>query len=181
MISRQMTNSPEEDVVDLIPALNSFARTFHRSRSDVDDLVQETLTRALGNINRFRPGSNLKTWRFTIMRNLFRARFGVGKREMVGLEECVSDAASVLADQKRRIRGHELERARGGPNEPFRSAFEFVFIDGGTYERAAEHCHCAAGTVKSRVSRARQRIADECGELVGYAVGVQAKSRRLQA
>lgn len=166
MISRQMTNSFEEDVVDLIPALNSFARTFHRSQSDVDDLVQETLTKALGNIDKFRPGSNLKSWLFTIMRNLFCTRFRVGKREMVGLEECVSDAGSVAADQEWRVRGHELERACGGLKEPFRSAFEFVFIDGGTYEQAAEHFHCAAGTVKSRVNRARQRIADECGELV---------------
>ncbi len=181
MITRQMTNSFEEDVVDLIPALNSFARIFHRSQSDVDDLVQETLTRALGNFNKFRPGSNLKSWFFTIMRYLFCARFRVGKREMVGLEECVSDAGSVAADQEWRIRGHELERACGGLKEPFRSAFEFVFIDGSTYEQAAEHFHCAAGTVKSRVNRARQRIADKCGELVAWPIGAQAKSRRLQA
>ncbi|MBB3965393.1 sigma-70 family RNA polymerase sigma factor [Rhizobium metallidurans] len=166
MIYQQMTNSFEEDVVDLIPALNSFARTFHRSQTDVDDLVQETLTRALGNIDKFRPGSNLKSWLFTIMRNLFCSRFRIGKREMVGLEECVSDAGSVAADQEWRIRGHELERACGGLKEPFKSAFEFVFIDGRTYEEAAEHFHGATGTVKSRVNRARQRIAAECGEAV---------------
>ncbi|MDM9646573.1 sigma-70 family RNA polymerase sigma factor [Rhizobium sp. S163] len=158
-----MTNSFEEDVVDLIPALNSFARTFYRSPSDVDDLVQETLTRALGNIDSFCPGSNLKSWLFTIMRNLFCSRFRIGKREMVGLDECVSDTRSAAAEQEWRIRGHELERACGSLKEPFRSAFEFVFIDGRSYEEAAAYFHCAPGTVKSRVNRARQRIADECG------------------
>ncbi len=50
-----------------------------------------------------------------------------------------------------------------------------------TYEQAAEHFHRAAASVKSRVNRARQRIADKCGELVAWPIGAQAKSRRLQA
>ncbi|WP_312470746.1 sigma factor-like helix-turn-helix DNA-binding protein [Rhizobium sp.] len=61
------------------------------------------------------------------------------------------------------MRGHELERACGSLKEPFMSAFEFVFIDGRSYEEAAAYFHCGPGTVKSRVNRARQRIADECG------------------
>ncbi len=128
MISRQMTNSFEEDVVDLIPALNSFARTFYSSPSDVEDLVQETLTRALGNIDRFCPGSNLKSWLFTIMRTCF---------------------APVFASASARWWA-------------WTNAYQI--LEAPPPSRSGEY-HCAPGTVKSRVNRARQRIADECGTI----------------
>ncbi len=58
----------DRDLVALIPALRMFARTFCKSGFDVDDLVQETLTKAIANADKFRPGTNLKAWLFTIMR-----------------------------------------------------------------------------------------------------------------
>ncbi len=167
MVSEHMTAcSIEEEVVLLIPALNAFARTFHKNPVDVEDLVQETLLKGLSNLDRFRAGTKLKSWLFTIMRNSFCTRFRVGKREVVGIEDCASYAGSVAPEQEWRVRGQELERACGSLQEPFRSAFEFVFIDGRSYEEAAQQFHCATGTIKSRVSRARQRIADDLGETV---------------
>jgi RNA polymerase sigma factor (sigma-70 family) len=154
----------EQQIVGLIPALRAFARTFHQSPSDADDLVQETLVKALSNIDRFETGTRLKSWLFTIMRNTFCTRFRVGKREILGAEDCASTKGSIAADQEWHVRGHELEAACTHLAEPYRSAFEFVFLDGRSYEEAADHFHCPMGTIKSRVNRARKRLAHDLGE-----------------
>jgi len=90
----------QEEVVTLIPALRAFARTFYWSSADADDLVQETLVRALGNIEQFKQGTRMKSWLFTIMRNAFCTRFRLRERETPGSEECVSSQGSVPADQE---------------------------------------------------------------------------------
>ncbi|MBB3590921.1 RNA polymerase sigma-70 factor (ECF subfamily) [Rhizobium sp. BK529] len=153
----------QEEVVNLIPALRAFARTFYRSPADADDLVQETLVRALGNIEQFKQGTRMKSWLFTIMRNAFCTRFRLRQREPLGAEECVSLGGSVPADQEWHLRGHELEAACGRLPEPYRAAFAYIFVDGRSYEEAAVHFHCPIGTIKSRVNRARQRIAHDIG------------------
>jgi len=155
----------EHELVLLLPALRAFARTFHRNPTEADDLVQETIVKALSHIDRFQEGTRLKSWLFTIMRNTFCSRFRVGKREVLGAEDCASSRGSVLPEQEWRVRGHELERACGDLPEPYRSAFEFVFIEGHSYEAASEHFDCPTGTIKSRVNRARERIAQDLGEL----------------
>ncbi|WP_246705276.1 sigma factor [Rhizobium sp. RM] len=81
----------ENDFVSYIPALQSFAWRFHTSQTDVDDLVQETITKALANLDKYRPGTQLKSWLFTIMRNTFCTKFGLSKREQLGV---VDDSAS---------------------------------------------------------------------------------------
>ncbi len=153
----------QQEMVAQIPALRAFARTFFRSSGDADDLVQETLVRALGSIGQFKQGTKMKSWLFTIMRNAFCTRFRLRQRETLGSEECASSQGSVPADQEWHLRGHELEAACGHLPEPYRAAFAFVFVDGRSYEEAADHFHCPIGTIKSRVNRARRRIAHDIG------------------
>jgi len=155
---RSSTDSVRRDIVQLMPALRAFARTFYRNPSDAEDLVQETLVRALVHLDHYQPGTRLKSWLFTIMRNTFCTRYRMTKRETVGALECVSSRESVQPDQEWRIRGHELEEACGRLPEKYRGAFEFVFVDGRSYEEAADHFHCPIGTIKSRVNRARQHL-----------------------
>ncbi|MBE0693284.1 MAG: hypothetical protein IH590_09270, partial [Aquamicrobium sp.] len=76
--------APQAEIVDLIPALRAFARTFYRETTEADDLVQETLTRALASLHQFRPGTSMKSWLFTIMRNAFYTRIKVETREAPG-------------------------------------------------------------------------------------------------
>lgn len=154
----------EEELVALIPALRSFARAFQRNPGDADDLVQETLFRALRHIDRFQQGTRLKSWVFTIMRNTFCTQYRAGKREIVGAEECVASNGSVPAAQEWHLRGRELEAACAALTEPYRSVFEYVLIEGHSYEDAASHFHCATGTIKSRISRARLKLSDRLGE-----------------
>jgi len=69
-----LTNPPgliNDDIVDLIPALRAFARTMYPKASDADDLVQTTLTRAIANVDHFKPDADLKAWLFSIMRYTF--------------------------------------------------------------------------------------------------------------
>src|SRR5690242_11578628 len=67
MLDDRATGFTEAELMAILPALQQFARRFHRGASDVDDLVQETLTKAIGSSHRFQRGSNLRSWLFTIM------------------------------------------------------------------------------------------------------------------
>jgi len=145
-------------IVDVIPALRAFARTFYQNQNDADDLVQETLVRALAHVDHFQEGTRLKSWMFTIMRNTFCTRYRISRREAVGVTECISSQESVQPEQEWRLRGHELEAACSNLPDKYRSAFEFIFVDGRSYEEAAEHFHCPIGTIKSRVNRARRHL-----------------------
>jgi RNA polymerase sigma factor (sigma-70 family) len=153
------------DIVDLIPALKAFARRLHRRPNDADDLVQETLLRALTNIDKFQDGTKLKSWLFTIMHNTFCTKFGIAKRETTGTGMCVSDQPTVGASQEWSIQMTELNRAFARLPLKFREALDIVVMQGESYEAAAERCHCPIGTIKSRVSRARILLSEQLGGL----------------
>ncbi|MDQ0562453.1 sigma-70 family RNA polymerase sigma factor [Rhizobium mesoamericanum] len=161
MTAHASAGSMSEEIVELIPALRAFARTFYQHQNDADDLVQETLVRALSNIDHFQKGTRLKSWLFTIMRNIFCTRYRIAKREAVGVTDCVSSQESVQPVQEWRVLGHEIEAACVKLPEKYRTAFEYIFIDGRSYEEAADHFHCPIGTIKSRVNRARKHLMTE--------------------
>jgi RNA polymerase sigma factor (sigma-70 family) len=151
----------QEEVTQLVPELRRFARRFHSTPHDIDDLVQDTVLKALANADKFQPGTRLKSWMFTIMRNIFCTKFGLQKREHVGIQDDVAGTRSVDAAQEWSLRGQELEKAIQQLPDHYRLALKMVFIDGISYEGAAERCHCPVGTVKSRVNRARQQLAKQ--------------------
>ncbi|TWB46788.1 RNA polymerase sigma-70 factor (ECF subfamily) [Rhizobium sp. ERR 922] len=164
-----MTDSPstpdlQNEIVELIPALRAFARSFHRNASDADDLVQETLAKALANLNQFDRGTRLKSWLFTIMRNTFCTKFRIARREAPGIKKCVSGTGVAPPSQEWAIRAKEMEEACNLLPEPYRVVLEYVVIEGRSYDAAAEKFGCAIGTVKSRLSRARQQLAAHLDE-----------------
>lgn len=164
-VRAQLSSDPARaDIVRLIPALRAFARTFCRNTSDADDLVQETLMKALANLDKFEPGTKLKSWLFTIMRNTFYTRSKVLGREAPGLEECVSGDSPMDATQEVQARAREVQRALAKLPPHYREVLTLVAILGESYESAAEICDCAVGTVKSRLNRARHQILQELGE-----------------
>src|SRR5687767_13062718 len=71
----------DQEVLHLRPALVAFARRLLRQEADVEDLVQETIVKALAARDRFREGTSLKAWLFTIMRNSFNTRWRRSRRE----------------------------------------------------------------------------------------------------
>lgn len=149
------------EMIELIPALRSFARRLDRSPSNVDDLVQETLMRALANLDKFQEGTSLKSWMFTILRNTFCTRFGLAKREAVGIEDCASARPSINAPQEWSVRASEFHRALLSLPEHYRAAVDIILLQGQSYEAAAERCGCPVGTIKSRVNRARAQLAEQ--------------------
>lgn len=152
------------EIVELIPALRAFARTFCREPTDADDLVQETLTKAIANIDKFKPGTRMKSWLFTIMRNTFCTRIVAYRKEQPGLTDCVSAQPAMEASQDWCVRKSEVESAIGRLPEQQREVLVLIGMLGVTYEEAAEICGCAIGTVKSRLNRARTSLLFELGE-----------------
>lgn len=151
-------------MVHLIPALRAFARRFCRSAEDADDLVQETLTRALSARHQYRAGTRLKSWLFTIMRNASCTRARRNQRERLGAVECASYRSTAPATQEWVVRGREFGEALGRLPADQRQILVLVIIDGASYQEAALACGCAMGTVKSRLNRARLRLLAELGE-----------------
>ncbi|MBW9091643.1 sigma-70 family RNA polymerase sigma factor [Rhizobium wenxiniae] len=153
-------NNIEAELLELLPALQKFARRFYSSQSDIDDLVQDTLVKVLSNLDKFEEGTRLRSWMFTIMRNTFCTRFGLSKREHVGMDDVLGQKASVQPEQEWSLRGQELEKALAALPKANRDAIRIVFIEGESYEEAARRFNCPIGTVKSRVNRARERITE---------------------
>ncbi|MGP4693976.1 MULTISPECIES: sigma-70 family RNA polymerase sigma factor [Rhizobium/Agrobacterium group] len=144
-------------IADLSPALSAFARRFVRTEGEVDDLVQETILRALRAVHRFTPGTALKSWLFTIMRNTFCTRYKVAQRERIGLPAGVEKMMSTPPSQEWRLEHQQVMRAIGDLDSDQKKAL-LLIADGTSYSDAADLCGCRIGTIKSRVSRAREAL-----------------------
>jgi RNA polymerase sigma-70 factor (ECF subfamily) len=145
-----------------LPALRRFAQRLTHSASDREDLVQETVMRALRSAHQFRPDTALRSWLFTIMRNTFNTEYRRRCRETVGLDEGFVERASIAAPQEWAVRRSELRTALGRIPTPSRRTLLLVAL-GVSYIDAARLCHCEIGTVKSRVNRARKMLEDQIG------------------
>jgi RNA polymerase sigma-70 factor (ECF subfamily) len=151
-------------IVELIPALRAFARTLCRNANDADDLVQATLVKALNAIDSFEPGTRMKSWLFTIMRNTFYTSMNVYRRETPGLADCASAQRAVEATQEWSVRGREVREALDKLAPDQREVIILITVMGTSYEDAAKICGCAMGTIKSRLNRARENILKLLGE-----------------
>ena len=143
-----------------VPSLRAFAISLCGNVDRADDLVQETLMRALANIHSFQPGTNMPAWLFTILRNLFRSEYRKRRREVEDTDGSYADTLKTPAEQTSRVEFKELATALTKLPDDQREALLLVGASGFSYEEAAEICGCAVGTIKSRVNRARTRLAN---------------------
>ncbi|AWN44740.1 sigma-70 family RNA polymerase sigma factor [Methylobacterium durans] len=144
-----------DGLVEALPGLRAFAMSLIPDATRADDLVQETMVRAWAAQDRFIPGSNLKAWLCTILRNQFYSECRKTKREV---EDADGVMAGTLIAPAAQEHGTDLRTiwthiAKLSPSQ--REALLLVGAQGLTYEAAAEVIGCQVGTVKSRVSRAR--------------------------
>lgn len=160
----QLAEDARPDVVQLIPPLRAYARALTRNAADADDLVQETLCKALANLHRFQPGTHLRAWLFTIMRNSFYTRAGRAKREVTGGADCVSGTLTSEPTQEWSLRGKELMAAVSRLPVHYRETLVMVVMLGESYETAAGIFGCTIGTIKSRVNRARTLVRQDLGD-----------------
>lgn len=147
-----------DDMVALMPQMHNFARSLCRDAVRAADLVQEALLRAFSNIERFQPGTNLKAWLFTILRNEHYSQLRRQKFEAVGVDTSTLPEPSVLPDHDGEIELRELNNALSALPTGQRTALLLVSASGLSYEEAAAICGCAVGTIKSRVARAREML-----------------------
>jgi RNA polymerase sigma-70 factor (ECF subfamily) len=152
--------SVREAVLAAVPSLRAFAISLSGNVDRADDLVQETLLRALANIDSFQPGSNMPAWLFTILRNLFRSEYRKRRREVEDADGSYAQSLKSQPEQSGHIEFQEFRQALGKLPPDQREALILVGASGFSYEEAADICGCAVGTIKSRVNRARARLAD---------------------
>ncbi len=143
-----------------IPSLKAFGISLSGSVDRADDLVQETLYRAIKYSHLFRPGTNLNAWLFTILRNFFRSEYRKRRREATWDPEYENtiDFSSSFEGQDTSAELAQTLRYIACLSSSHRDALIAVGYLGMPYEEAANRLGCALGTVKSRVNRARELL-----------------------
>ncbi len=150
-IRRQMTK--------LLPDLRAFARFLTRDATAADDLVQDTVVRALAAQDSFQPGTNLKAWLFTIQRNGFYETIRRRKRETrIMSEQGGGESHATVPEAHRRSELSDLQRMLWTLPPLLREALVLVGAQELSHEEAATICGVPVGTMKARVSRARGQL-----------------------
>ncbi len=151
-------------LIEAIPGLRAFAISLVADPARADDLVQEAVLKAWTKQEQFLPGTNLKAWLCTILRNQFYSDCRKRKREIEDIDGALAAQLTTPADQEH---GMDLQKvwaamAKLPPRQ--REALILVGAQGMTYEAAAAVMGCQTGTMKSRVSRARAYLAEALGD-----------------
>ena len=161
-----MSVEPElrDALLAAVPSLRAFAISLTNDFNRADDLVQDTLVRALAHIDRFERGTNLNAWLFTILRNSFFSEHRKRVHEVADSDGDHAARLTVAPEQMDKLNLQDLQDALMKIDPDQRKALLLVSAQGLSYEEAAIVCRTPVGTIKSRVNRARIRLAD----LMGY-------------
>jgi RNA polymerase sigma-70 factor (ECF subfamily) len=155
-----LTVTLRREILATVPRLRAFAVSLTGSSDRADDLVQETMLRALTHIDQFQPGTNMRAWLFTILRNQFNSEYRQRRWMIEDADGIYIDALKTVPQQSSWLEFQELRMALTKLSPEQREAVVLVGASGMTYEEAAEICGCAIGTIKSRVNRGRSRLAE---------------------
>jgi RNA polymerase sigma-70 factor, ECF subfamily len=150
-------DDPLRGIEGEIPALRRYARFLLRDPEAADDLVQDTLLRAVSRVHLWRPG-NLRGWLFTILRNLhLNSRRDASRRPtLLPLDDV--DEPRTNGEQVSRVEVAEALAAFQRLSEEQREVMFLVVVEGLRYREAAEFLGVQVGTVMSRLARARERL-----------------------
>lgn len=150
----------KEEIVALLPDLRAFARFMCREREAADDLVQNTVLAALDKQAQFTPGTNLKGWLFTIMRNRFYSDLRTQRRRPLTIDNEAAAPLAAVDNPEATLALKELSSEIWKLNPQSREALVLIGAGGFSYEEAASLCGCSVGTLKARVSRARRYLSE---------------------
>ena len=146
-----------EQLKAILPRLRVYALSLTRDRDSADDLVHDTVVKALTGRHSFEPGTNLSAWVFRIQRNEFIS--GLRRtRPTVPVDSVIADTLSHPAHQESRLVMREFMSAFGKLAATQREALLLAVLEGQSYEVIAAHTGVSVGTVKSRISRARDTL-----------------------
>ena len=171
-------NFAHDDLISIIPSLRAYARSLAHNRALADDLVQDALLNALQARKQFRPGTNLRAWVFTILRNCFLSHMTRGAKtvDLRADDRDGDDHGWAPVAQEVGIEVTAFKRAFRSLSAKHREVLVLVGVHGLPYDEVAELCGCEVGTVKSRVCRAREQLRSQ---LLDEEVRPPAASTRL--
>ena len=140
----------------VLPRLRIYARSLTRDRDSAEDLVHDTVVKALAGRHSFQPGTNLAAWLFRIQRNEFIS--GLRRQRPTVPVDAAAESISHPAHQESRLIMREFMSAFGKLPSAQREALVLAVLEGLRYEVIAAHTGVSVGTVKSRISRARDTL-----------------------
>jgi RNA polymerase sigma-70 factor, ECF subfamily len=144
-----------------VPRLRAFARSMSRNNDRADDLVQETLAKAWAHRSKFKEGTNLGAWVFTILRNTYYGELRSRRREVADSNGHFASQLSTPPAQLHYLELQHVGQAFQALPAVQREALFLVGVSGLTYHAASVIGRCAVGTIKSRVFRARRTLLDK--------------------
>jgi RNA polymerase sigma-70 factor (ECF subfamily) len=152
--------NPQDELVEHLPAMRAFAVSLTRNGSLADDLVQDTVVKAWTNFDKFKPGTNMRAWLFTILRNTFYSHRRKVKREVADVDGIFASGLATKPAHDGRLQMKDFAQAFATLSDEQREALILVGATGFSYEEAAEMCGVAVGTIKSRANRGRKALAE---------------------
>ncbi|WP_422035453.1 sigma-70 family RNA polymerase sigma factor [Reyranella sp.] len=151
------TRDFHDQLKTILPRLRIYALSLTRDRDSADDLVHDTVIKALTGRNSFQPGTNLAAWLFRIQRNEFISGLR-RRRPTVPVDTAIAESLSHPPHQDSGLVMREFMSAFGKLAAAQREALLLAVLEGLPYETIAEHTGVSVGTVKSRISRARDTL-----------------------
>jgi RNA polymerase sigma-70 factor (ECF subfamily) len=148
------------DLISAIPNLRAFAVSLCGNPDRADDLVQETLVKAWSNLSSLVDGTNMPAWLFTILRNNFYSEYRKHRREVADSDGALAAKLASAPAQNGHMDLLDFRTALQELPIDLREALILIGASGFSYAEAAQVCGCAVGTMKSRVSRARNQLLD---------------------
>ncbi len=157
MMSATFTAS---ELNDVLPALRRFAFSLTKNEDRADDLVQDSVERALLKAEYFEPGTNLRSWMFTVCRRIFLNQIRKQKTQgvSVDIEDAPQTKLSAAASQDMTLACKEMLTAMEKLPMRDKIVLSLIVVEGMKYDEAAEVLDVPIGTVRSRLSRARTRL-----------------------
>jgi RNA polymerase sigma-70 factor (ECF subfamily) len=153
-------NDLHQLIVNEIPRLRRYARFLLRNPQAADDLVQDTLVRAVAAVDSWQPDSNMRAWLFTIMKNVMRNDFRRAKNADIHVGDEIDNhpATAVDGNQEARLALTDLQRALNELPSEFKQVVLLCAVEGFQYEEVASILNIPVGTVRSRLSRGRAAL-----------------------
>jgi RNA polymerase sigma-70 factor (ECF subfamily) len=150
----------QPELLKILPHLRAFAISLCGNVDQADDLVQEAVLRGLSKLDQFEPGTNLQAWLFTILRNIFYTGLRRRRREVEDPDGHIAGRIAVPPEQPGHLDLGDLGTALAKLPAHQREVLLLVGAEGLSYEETARICGTHIGTVKSRMNRARARLAE---------------------
>ncbi len=144
------------DLIEHLPRLRRYARALTGDVNRADDLVQDTLERALAKLDLWQPGSDLRAWLFTLMHNLFVNQIRIKRPQETVMEDALDEPVS--GGQMEALTARDIHAALARLPEEQREVLLLVGLEQFGYAEAAQVLGVPTGTVMSRLSRARERM-----------------------